>query len=62
MSGDEIRMNEAQLSSGENRMIKAFLTYNEKQLKRLEENNGDIELINKIKSNIDQYKKQLNHD
>lgn len=52
-------MNSEQLSSGEERMIKTFITYNERQLKKLEENDGDIVLINKIKDNIKLYKEQL---
>ena len=53
-------MNEEQLSSGEKRMIKSLLKYNQKQLTELEESNGDTNLINKIKSNIKQYEEQLN--
>lgn len=52
-------VNEEQLSSGEKRMINTFLLYNQKQLKKLEENNGDIILINKVKDNIQLYIKQL---
>ena len=52
-------MNEEQLSSGELRMIKALLKYNQKQLTELEDGTGDVNLINKIKSNIKLYEKQL---
>ena len=52
-------MNEEQLSGGEERMIRAFLTYNQRQLKKLEENGGDITLISKLKENIKLYQKQL---
>ena len=44
---------------GRERIIKTFLEYNEEQLKELLDNNGDINLINKKKSNIELYKKQL---
>lgn len=44
---------------GRERIIKTFLEYNQEQLKELLESNGDINLINKKKSNIKPYEKQL---
>ncbi len=52
-------MNKEQLGNGKERIIKSSIAYNEKQLKELEKNNGDIDLINKKKRNIELYKKQL---
>ena len=48
-------MSKKQLSSGELRIKKLFLEYEKKRLSELD----DINLINKIKSNIKLYEKQL---
>lgn len=55
----EIRVNKDQLDSGELRMAKAFLTYEQKKLSKLDENIDDINLIKKIKNNIKLYEKQI---
>jgi len=52
-------VNKEQLGNGKERIIRTLLKYNEDQLKELLENEGDINLINKKKSNIKLYKKQL---
>ena len=52
-------MNEKKLSDRELRMIKAFLLYEQKKLAQLDEKVDDINLINKVKSNIKLYEKQI---
>lgn len=52
-------MSKKQLSSGELRIKKLFLEYEKKRLSELDESKDDINLINKIKSNIKLYEKQL---
>ena len=52
-------MNEKKLSSGELRMFKAFRLYEQKKLAQLDEKVDDINLINKVKSNIKLYEKQI---
>lgn len=52
-------MNKKQISSGEERIIRTFLKFNEKQLNELLENDGDITLIKKKKRNIKLYEQQL---
>ena len=52
-------MNKEQLSSGKERITRALLKYNKKQLSKLIESNSDVVLIDKLKSNIELYKKQL---
>ena len=53
-------MSKKQLSSGELRIKKLFLEYEKKRLSELDESKDDINLINKIKSNIKLYEKQIN--
>ena len=53
------RMNQEELGNGDKRIIMVLLAYNEKQLKELEENDGDIDLINRKKKNIKLYIEQL---
>ena len=52
-------MNQDELGSGDKRITMVLLAYNEKQLKELEENDGDIDLINRKKKNIKLYREQL---
>ena len=52
-------MNQEELGNGDKRIIMVLLAYNEKQLKELEENDGDIDLINRKKKNIKLYIEQL---
>jgi hypothetical protein len=52
-------MSKKQLSSGELRIKKLFLEYEKKRLSELDESKDNINLINKIKSNIKLYEKQL---
>lgn len=52
-------MNEEELNSGEERILKKFLDYNEKQLEKLLKNNGDVEIIKMKENNIKLYNNQL---
>jgi len=52
-------MNKKQLSNRELKVKKMFLEYEKKRLSQLDESKDDINLINKIKSNIKLYEKQI---
>jgi len=60
VNGGEYKLNKEELGNGEIRMTRAFLEYNERQLRELEDSDcPDIILINKYKSNIKYYEKKL---
>jgi len=40
-------------------IIRKKITYNEKQIKKLEDNSGDIALIHKYRENIELYENEL---
>ena len=52
-------MSKKQLSNRELKVKKMFLEYEKKRLSQLDESKDDINLINKIKSNIKLYEKQI---
>ena len=52
-------MSKKQLKNGELRIAKAFLIYKKERLSQLDESKDDVNLINKIKSNIKRYEKQI---
>ena len=52
-------MSKKQLKNGELRIAKAFLIYEKERLSQLDESKDDVNLINKIKSNIKRYEKQI---
>jgi len=52
-------MNKKQLSNRELKVKKLFLEYEKERLAKLDENKDDINLINKIKSNIKLYEEQI---
>ena len=52
-------MSKKQLSNRELTVKKLFLEYEKKRLAKLDESKDDINLINKIKSNIKLYEKQI---
>ena len=52
-------MSKKQLSNRDLQVKKLFLEYEKKRLAQLDENKDDINLINKVKSNIKLYEKQI---
>ena len=52
-------MSKKQLSNRDLQVKKLFLEYEKKRLAKLDESKDDINLINKIKSNIKLYEKQI---
>ena len=52
-------MSKKQLSNRDLQVKMMFLEYEKKRLSQLDENKDDINLINKIKSNIKLYEKQI---
>jgi hypothetical protein len=59
VNGGEYKLNTEELGNGDERMLRAFIRHNEKLIKKLKEDDGDIKLINKYRENIKIHEKQL---